>query len=154
MALKIEKIAADDAARYAYAEMFFGEGAGTMRKLVFAEVDHKVSTIPGYREAFQKQYEKINMADVAIKAAKDRKTIDKKGKLTKNIGALARGDRRGMTNGFAALVMVGSIAVVTGYDKKIVAEGKKQYRKAKNSYENYKRRQKGEPEVHDIRGNA
>lgn len=150
MALKIDKIAREDAAKYAYAEMFFGEGAGTMRKLIFTEVDSKVERIPGYREAFQRAYDKINMADVAIDAAKDRKKIDARKKAGKNFNALIKQDHRLASNGMAAIMIVGGVAVVTGYDKVIVREAKVQYGKAKLAWENHKRKRSGDAKVHNI----
>ncbi len=122
--MNINKIAADDASRTARAAMFFGEGAGTRRKLITAEIDHKAENIPGYQKAFEKAYLKQNFADHAIKATKERKRIDRSNKVGKNVGALVRGDRRGMSNGFAAVLIVASIAKVTGYDKVAIEKAK------------------------------
>ncbi len=52
--MNINKLAATDAAKWARAEMFFGEGAGTRRKLLDADITHKSVNFPGYVEAFQK----------------------------------------------------------------------------------------------------
>lgn len=126
--MNIKKIAADDAAKWARAEMFFGEGAGTRRKLIEAEIGQKRLTIGGYQEAFMKAYSKQNFANHAIKAAKERKHLDRSNVVRKNMGALLRGDRRGMSNGFAAIVIVVVVAKTTGYDKVVIAKAKKFHR--------------------------
>lgn len=115
--MNVKKMAANDAANWARAEMFFGDGAGTRRKLLTAEIASKAERISGYNAAFEKAYGKQDFAEHALRAAKERKKIDRTNVVGKNIGALARGDRRGMSNGFAAIVLVGAVAHVTGYDK-------------------------------------
>jgi hypothetical protein len=127
--MNITKMAAKDAAEWARAEMFFGEGAGTRRKLLEAEIGHKVENISDYSEAFNKAYESQNMADHAIKAAKERKHIDRMEKVSKNTRALVRGDRRGFSTGVAIIFAVGYVAHQTGYDKVALEKGKKYYSK-------------------------
>lgn len=129
--MKMKKMASQDAFKAARAEMFFGEGAGTRRKLLNAEIGRKIETIPGYSAAFEKAYSKQNFADHAIKAAKERKSLDRSKIIQKNLGALLRGDRRSMSNGFAAAVIVVSVAKVTGYDQVAIDKVKKARRKAK-----------------------
>lgn len=128
---KLNKLAHKDAFAFARAEMFFGEGAGTRRKLIDAAVAHKINTVPGYHEAFSKAYQKQNFADHAIAAAKERKNIDRAAKLGKNVRAMARGDHRGLST---TLIVVGvgwTIAKQTGYDKVIIAEAKSAGKKVK-----------------------
>lgn len=129
--MNINKIAANDASNWARADMFFGEGAGTRRKLLHAEINHKVVSIPGYLEAYDKAYGKQDMAKHAIKAAKERRHIDRSEKLGKNAKALLRGDRRGMSTGVLVLVGIGYVAHQTGYDKVALKEAKKYYKKLK-----------------------
>lgn len=129
--MNLNKLASTDATNWARAEMFFGEGAGTRRKLLWAEIAHKIERVDGYNNAFQKAYGKQNFADHAIKAAKERKRIDRSDAMGKNVRALARGDRRGMSNGFAAVAIVVVVAKATGYDKVILDKGKIYYRKLK-----------------------
>lgn len=136
---KIDKMAAKDARRWAYAEMFYGEGAGTMRKLLNAEITDKVIRIPGYNEKFNEAYQRVNFGDIALKAAKDRKRMDRSGLISKNLGALARGDRRGMSNGFAALVIVGAVAHTTGYDKVAYSKAMAFKEKVQHDWKNRKR---------------
>lgn len=132
--MNINKLAAEDAARWARAEMFFGEGAGTRRKLLSAEIARKVETISEYHELFQKAYNKQNFADHAIKAAKERKSIDRATKLGKNAKALLRGDRRGLSTGLLVIATIVVVAHQTGYDEVALKEAKKYYCKAKLEY--------------------
>lgn len=129
--MNLNKMAMKDAAEWARAEMFFGEGAGTRRKLLGAEIEQKVASIPGYDEAFNNAYSMQNMAEHAIKATKERRHIDRTAKLGKNAKALMRGDRRGMSTGVLVIFAVGYVAHQTGYDQKALKEAKKYYRKAK-----------------------
>lgn len=135
---KLKKMAAEDARQWAYAEMFFGEGAGTRRKLLSATIAAKVERISGYHELFQKEYAKQDFSALAIRAAKERRRIDGSHFIKRNLGALARGDRRGMSNGFAAAVIVASVAHTTGYDKKVIEFAKDEYRDVKNRYNQWR----------------
>lgn len=145
--MNLKKMAAEDAARWAYAEMFFGEGAGTKRKLISAEVAHKVKNISDYQQAFEKAYNKQNFADHALRAAKERQRIDRGNVVGKNARALIRGDRRGLSTSVFVLVSAGLYAHQSGLDKVIIAEGKKFYRKLENTYNAYKNDKTGKHTV-------
>ena len=136
----INRIAESDAAKWARAEMFFGEGAGTRRKLLEAEISHKVENVSGYHEAFQKAYSKQNMAEHAIKAAKERQRIDRTNMIGKNARALIRGDRRSLSTGLFVIVTIAYVAHQTGYDQVVFDEGKKYYRKVKADIDARRRR--------------
>jgi hypothetical protein len=129
--MNITKLASKDAAEWARAEMFFGEGAGTRRKLLWADIYQKFEHVPEYHEAFLKSYGSQNMAEHAIKAAKERKHIDRMAKAGKNVKGLLRGDRRGLSTGVLVIVAIGYVAHQTGYDEVIIAKSKRQYRKIK-----------------------
>lgn len=70
------KLASQDAKRYADAKMFYGQTAGTRRKLLKAELDKKKSRMPGYEDAFNKALENVDYAKSAKKAVVERKTKD------------------------------------------------------------------------------
>ncbi len=145
--MNVKKLAEKDAFNWARAEMFFGEGAGTRRKLLGSEIAFKGDTIDGYIEAFQKAYSKQNMADHAIKAAKERKRLDRGKYFKKNTRALARGDRRNVS----PLILVGIAGALvlheTGYDTVLIEKGKRQYQKLRAKYAEYKLGQ--EPGKHE-----
>lgn len=129
--MNVNKMAAQDATKWAYAEMFFGEGAGTRRKLLTAEISSKASRIPGYNDAFNKAYEKQNWADLAIKAAKERKALDRAKFIKRNVRGLVTGNRRNLTTGMAVGLTAWYIAHETGLDAEIKADIKYAAGKAK-----------------------
>lgn len=142
----MKKTAAKDAYRWAYAEMFFGEGAGIRRKHLSVELHQKMATIPGYTQAFDKAFEKLNLSDIAIKAAKERKRLDRGKFVSRNVKGLLTGNKSSLTN----VVLVGAtaytIAHQTGLDKVLIDEAKVRYARAKVWY----RRQKAEWNGRDI----
>jgi hypothetical protein len=71
-----DRMAKKDAKRHADAKMFYGQTAGTKRKLLKAELEKKKRTIPGYEEAFNKHLENVDFAKSAKKAVRKRHTID------------------------------------------------------------------------------
>lgn len=75
---KIRAQAAKDAKRYAEAQMNYGRGAGTQRKLLEAELKEKLKN-DIYKAAFEAALDTINKADVAEKIRKKkgvRKAVD------------------------------------------------------------------------------
>lgn len=129
--MNIDKVAKADAFNWARAEMFFGAGAGTRRKLLEAEIAHKVETISGYHEAFNKWYQQQNFADHAIAAAKERKKIDRLASFKRNGRGILTGNRRQLTNTVLTGIVVYGVLVETGLDEPIKAEVKKRYAQAK-----------------------
>lgn len=125
--MKIDKLAAQDAEKWARAEMFFGEGAGTRRKLLDAEIMQKASTVPGYLEKFNRSYEKQDFAEHADKAAKERRRLDRQKKVERNVRGLTTGNKQTLTTGVAVIVTAWYIANQTGYDVVIKDYTKKKY---------------------------
>lgn len=133
--MDVSKIAKKDAFDWARAEMFFGAGAGTRRKLLNAAIEDKVAKIPGYVELFEEYYSKQNFADHAIAAAKERKRIDRMVAIKRNGKGLLTGNRRQMTTAVVTGVVVWGLLVETGYDKPIKENVKKTYKKAKAKFD-------------------
>lgn len=129
--MNVNKMAAEDAAKWARAEMFFGEGAGTRRKLLDAEITQKMNSIPGYSAAFDKAYYKQDMSDHAIKAAKERQRIDRSKAVKRNVRGLTTGNRQSLTTGVGIAAAAWYVARETGYDEKIKREVKARYYRAK-----------------------
>lgn len=140
--MNVKKIAAEDAAHWARAEMFFGEGAGTRRKLLNADISDKIASIPGYHQAFSAAYDKQDFSEHAIKAAKERQRIDRNRKMDKNARAIIRGDKRHMSPITLALVTLGGLALReaynAGYDKVVIQAARKQYQVGKQKLRNIK----------------
>ena len=129
--MNIEKIAAKDAAKWAEAELFYGKGAGTRRKLLAADIGYKTENVSEYYPAFKKAYDMQNFSQLAMKAAKERQRIDTVQMVGKNTKALLRGDVRGASTGVLIVFAIGYAAHQTGYDKIALKEAKKYYRKFK-----------------------
>lgn len=70
------KMAKKDAKRFAEAKMFYGETAGTKRKLLNAELNRKKKKIPDYEDEFNKALENVDYGKAAKKAVRKRKRID------------------------------------------------------------------------------
>lgn len=146
----MEKLANQDAERWAAAEMFYGEGAGTRRKLLDAELQSKFSDTPGYYEAFLNAYNSLDMNKFAEKAIKERKAIDRAAKASQNFRAMKNGNMRGLTNGLFLLAGAAYLAHATGYDKKIEVEARKAWKQAKAQYNAWRRREGYPKATHHI----
>jgi hypothetical protein len=128
--MNVKKQAAQDAYEYALADMFFGEGAGTRRKLITNAVAWNTERVTS----------KINFAEITKEAVKERKRIDRIHTASKNLKALGRGDLRGAST---VVVIVASgvwLAHETGTDKLILEDLKKKQKKLKAKYAAYKLR--------------
>lgn len=86
----VNKHAKRDAKEYARAQAFYGQGAGTRRKLIKQTVDGKSKRLPGYSTAFHKHLAEQDTSKHAEKAVSERHSIDRKEKTSKRAGALAR----------------------------------------------------------------
>lgn len=126
----ITKMAKKDAEKAMLADMFYGKGAGTRRKLLMAELESK-KTMPGYTEAFTKAYDSLDQNKFAKMAIKERKQIDRAAKTTKNINALKTGNHKNLSNGLLLAVGGYYFLRATGYDEIVADEAKRLYKKAK-----------------------
>lgn len=87
---KTNREARKDAAEFARAKMFFGEGAGTRRKLINKSVEAKKKRDPAYAKAFEQHLMEQDISRHATGAKKERKRIDRSQKTKKTAGAVAR----------------------------------------------------------------
>jgi hypothetical protein len=115
---RISREAAKDAAEFAAAQMSYGEGAGTRRKLIESAVNYKAARIPEYAKAFDHAYFNQDMTKHVKNAKRARKAKDVGAVTSRNIKAVARGDRNSMSTPVIIAVVVATIAHQTGYDKK------------------------------------
>ncbi len=86
---KVDKIARKDAKRFADAKMYYGEGAGTRRKLLNAELEKKKKDAR-YAKAFEQYLSNQDYAKSANKAKFERGARDT-GKAAVRIGKKAAG---------------------------------------------------------------
>lgn len=87
---QVNKSAQKDAHEFARAKAFFGEGAGTRRKLIKQTVDAKTQRVPGYKKAFDHHLSKQDMSKHAEKAVSERSRTDFKVRNKQRAGFLAR----------------------------------------------------------------
>lgn len=104
------KEARKDAEEFARAKMFYGQGAGTRRKLIRATVDAKSKKDPTYAEAFDHHLGKQDMSAHASKARRERRRKDTTEKTSKTV----RGAHRYATGGFGN-VTLGAAVLGAGY---------------------------------------
>ena len=118
-----------DAKEYARAKMFYGEGAGTRRKLIKAKVNQR-SKDPTYKAEFDKALAKQDMGKHASKAKGERRrkdAINSTRKTGRGIVNIINGhpERAG-----AALATAGTVYYAAhkyGIDKAIMKAGKRKF---------------------------
>jgi len=109
--MNIKKEATKDAIEFARAQMAYGQGAGTRRKLIKATVDHKADTVPGYLSAFYAASRKVDMTALAAEAKRNRRTKDVATAVGKNAKGLATGNYPQRNQG-ELMIMVISMLVL------------------------------------------
>lgn len=87
---KINRDASKDAREFARAKQFYGEGAGTRRKLIKAKVEQKSKTSASYKSAFDHHLSRQDMSKHSDKAVAERKSKDRRTKTKQRAGYLAR----------------------------------------------------------------
>ena len=86
----VNREAKKDAQEHARAQAYYGEGAGTRRKLIKATVEGKSARVPGYKKAFDHHLANQDPSKHAEKAVSERKSTDRKTKTKQRAGAIAR----------------------------------------------------------------
>lgn len=124
-----------DAKEYARAKMFYGEGAGTRRKLIKNTVNQR-SKDPAYKEAFDKALAKQDMAKHAKKAKTERKVKDTKNKTVKTgkgIINIVTGHPERLGAGMVAAYGIYKLGQKTGVNRAIANAAKKTVKEVTNS---------------------
>ena len=102
---KTNREAKKDAKEYARAKMFYGEGAGTRRKLINKSVEAKAKRDPSYKQAFDYHLENQDLSEHAQKARSERRrkdTVNSTKKTVRGIKNLAMGTGAAVTTTAAA----------------------------------------------------
>lgn len=125
------RMAKKDAKEFATAKMFYGEGAGTRRKLIKATVEQRSKNDPSYKKAFDQHLANQDMAARASAATKQRGRKDTATKTKQRAGYVARRftGEMGTQAAFVAATIAG-----TQYLRS--PSGQAQMRRAKNSIVN------------------
>lgn len=103
------KAAAKDAREFARAKMFYGEGAGTRRKLIKAKVESKKKKDSSYAQAFDHHLNKQDLGSHASKAGRERKRKD----VVKGTGKTARGIKN-VATGNSRAANLSAVVIVAG----------------------------------------
>jgi hypothetical protein len=109
-----------DAAESARAKMFYGEGAGTRRKLIKAQIEAKSKKDPAYKAAFDHHMARQDLGRHAEKARGERRRKDTRAGVRKTGNAINRAIN-GPFAGSAAIALVAAGAAYarnTGMDTK------------------------------------
>lgn len=141
--MNVQKEARKDAREFARAAMYYGEGAGTRRKLIAATVDSKALRNPEYGRAFRQELDRQDLAEHAAKARKERARRDNAEKVSKNVKGLATGNYQSVSTSIVVTAALAYLAHQSGLDKKA-------YDKAKEIYNRYKFRREAKREVNKI----
>lgn len=107
---KTSREARKDANEFAKAKMFYGEGAGTRRKLIKAKVEAKAAKDPSYKKAFDHHLSNQDMGKRASQARGERARKD----TAKTTAKTARGVKN-LILGTGAPVTLGALAVYGAY---------------------------------------
>lgn len=129
----VNHAAKKDATEFARAKMYYGEGAGTRRKLIKARVESK-SADPNYKQAFEKHLAGQNMAKRATEAKVQRKTTNVVKTTTKTgrgIINIVNGNPMAASAVAVAVVAGAKYAHDSGVDKVVANAGKTAYSKIK-----------------------
>lgn len=120
------KAARKDAVEFARAKMFYGDGAGTRRKLIKAKVEANSKRNPDYKKAFDHHLGQQDLGQHADKARTERRRKN----TTASVGKTARGINRAIQGPFGSTIAVTAIVGAAGYmktsglDKKVMSAGR------------------------------
>lgn len=125
---KTDREARKDATEYTRAKLFYGEGAGTRRKLINNTVAAKSKRDPMYKKAFDAHVSNTDLAKRASQARSERRRKD----IKKSAGRGIRGTRHILNGNSQYASAVTAIAVggalyahKKGIDRTILNSGKK-----------------------------
>jgi hypothetical protein len=123
---KTNKDASRDAAEFARAKVFHGEGAGTRRKLIKTTVEAKSKQNADYKKAFDHHLDRQDMSKHVTKAKSERSRKDTKAAVGKNARAINRAINGPFAGPVAAAAVLGlyGAARSSGMDRKILSVGK------------------------------
>jgi hypothetical protein len=107
---KTNREAKKDAEEFTRAKLFYGEGAGTRRKLIKAKVDARSAKDPAYKKAFDHHVSSTDLGKRASQAKGERRRKD----VVSKTGKTARGVHRSLTGGFGNVSLAAAV-LATGY---------------------------------------
>lgn len=125
---KTNKLAKQHAEEFTRAKLFYGEGAGTRRKLIKAKVETHSKNDTLYKKAFDHHVAKTDLAKRAEQATKQRKRTDRSKsvkKTGKGVGHVLRGNSQYANTAAIVGVAAGVHIHNKGLDKPVFDAGKR-----------------------------
>lgn len=115
-----------DAQEFARAKLFYGEGAGTRRKLIKAKVEQKSKQDPNYKQAFDHHLTRQDFGKHAERARGERRRKDAKSGIGKNVRAIHRTINGPFAGPVAATAILGAVGYLksTGLDQRAIKIGR------------------------------
>ena len=122
---KTDREARKDAQESARAKMFYGDGAGTRRKLINKSVEAKKARDSDYAKAFDRHISTQDLSKHASKAKSERKRTDRKDRTKKQAGFIARKltGEMGTQAAFTAVVLGGAAFLATPQGRALLNKG-------------------------------
>lgn len=122
---RTDRDARKDAQEFVRAKQFFGEGAGTRRKLIKATVEGKSKRDPAYAKALQSHISKQDTSKHASKAVSERRRKDVTKKTKQRAGFLARTftGEQGTQAAFVATALAGGAFLASPKGRALMNSG-------------------------------
>jgi len=132
---RVDRDARKDAKEAARAKMFYGEGAGTRRKLIKAKVEAKSKRDANYKKAFDSHISRQDMSKHSSKAVSERRRKNAKDSSTKSAGFVARRltGEMGTKAAFTSLAIGGAVYLNSPAGRRTLEKTKKIYKDKANA---------------------
>lgn len=149
---RTDREAKKDAQEFARAKVFYGQGAGTRRKLIKNTVEAKSSRNPAYKKAFDRHLATQDMSKHVSKARSERKRKDVVGgtaKTARGVKNVLNGNSRYAS--LAATMLVGGAmyARKSGIDRVVMRNAKTTYSQMANQVSK-RRKERGARYLSDV----
>lgn len=120
-----DRMARKDAEEHARAKLYFGDGAGTRRKLSKATVNARKAADPAYAKAFDAHLANQDLSLHATKAVSERKSTDRKVRNKQRAGYAARRitGERGTQAAISAAIIGGGVYLSTPQGQAMMRRG-------------------------------
>lgn len=130
---KVNREAKKDAEEFTRAKLFYGEGAGTRRKLIKAKVEARKAKDPGYKEAFDHHVNGTDFEKRASQAKKERRRKDATNSTRKGVRGtvnILNGNSQAASAATALVVGGALYAHKNGIDRAVMESLKSSYSSA------------------------
>lgn len=125
-----------DAKEFTKAKMYYGEGAGTRRKMIKAKVESRAKKDESYKRAFDSHVNNTDLGKRASQARGQRGRTDAGNavkKTAKGIGHIARGNNQYANMAAVVLFGAGAVAYKNGGKEYVQKQSARAYQAAKDA---------------------